>query len=505
MKISPDKLAIEKNGIPSPTQAEIVGKAALSVKWTLLSSLAPRLITPLATMLLAGLLTPDDFGIVATATLVVTLAQIVVGLGMGTAVIQRQTDIEEAASAAFGLSMVVATFLYGGLWWMSPMIAAFYQNPVLVDVIRVAGLTLFLSALTSIPTALLQRQLDFRRLFWIGAAPQIVTAISSVVFAWIFESYWALVIGQLAGLAINVALVWHASAWRPQRIFNPVLARSLFIFGLWIMASSFQSWLFLYGDNAIIAYYLGVRQLGEYSLGFNMANLLPGMLVVPLAVIAYPAFCAIQDKGPREVGLNMLKLQRVIAAILFPVCFGISAIAIPAVSLVYGDKWPQLGMVIHWLILMPGLSHIWSLNADAYRAIGQPQVWTKVALINLLVLMPLLMVIVPLGTKPFVIARFLGAALYPMLNIIIGGRVLNLSVKEQLQPFYSTLIPSVVMYLLIGFLVAALAPFQGPSGWLKLTTIILIGASIYLGGIKWRDPDLWQSVLSSIFRTFAGA
>lgn len=452
-------------------------------------------------MIVAGILTPVDFGIVAAAMVVVTLAQIVVGLGMGAAVIQRQTEVEESASVAFGLSIVMAVLLYAGLWWMSPGIALFYQNPALVDVIRVSGLNLFLSAFVSIPTALLQRRLEFRRLFWIGAAPQIITALALVAFALAGGGYWALVIGQLAGLTVNVALVWRASVWRPARVFNLVLARSLFVFGIWIMVSSFLSWLFLYGDNVIAGYFLGVQGLGEYSLGFTIISLLPGMIVAPIAVVAYPAFCALQGGGPREVGMSMLKLQRSVAAILFPMCFGISAVAVPAISLLYGSRWAQLGFVVQWLILLPGLSSVWTLNADAYRAIGKPQTWTKVAFINLMILIPLLIVAAPFGMKYFVMARFAGASLYPILNIMVGGRVLKLSIKEQLKPLGGTLLPALFMYMLAVSLVAMAAPFDGLSGWLKLMVIIAIGAGSYIGILKWRYPDLFHSIRSSLLRS----
>jgi O-antigen/teichoic acid export membrane protein len=271
------------------------------------------------------------------------------------------------------------------------------------------------------------------------------------------------------------------------------------------MVSSFQSWLFLYGDNAIAGYFFGAQGLGVYSLGFNIASLLPALITSPIAAIAYPAFCALQGSGPREVGLSMVKLQRVVAATLFPLCFGMSAIAVPAVSLLYGNKWPQLGQVIQWLILMPGLGYVWTLNADAYRAIGKPQTWTKVAFINLLVLMPLLIIAARFGLVAFVVARFAGASLYPILNIVVGGQILKLTVKEQLTPLDGPLVAALLMYASVTILGAALAPFEGLAGWLRLMAIIALGAGTYLGILKWKYPDLWRSVLSSTYRIVARA
>jgi len=456
-------------------------------------------------MILAGLLTPSDFGIVAAATLVVTLAQVVVGLGMGAAVVQRQTEVEEAASIAFGLSVAMAALLYGALWWLSPVIANFYQIPALVAVIRVASLSLLLSALVSIPTALLQRRLDFQRLFWIGAVPQIVTASASVALALSGGGYWALVIGQLVGLAINVALVGRASAWRPKRIFDGALARSLLVFGLWIMASSFQSWLFLYGDNAIAGYFFGAQGLGVYALGFNIANLLPGMIAASLSTVAYPAFCALQHEGARAVGLNLLKVQATAAIALAPICFGLSAVAGPLVSLLYGDKWPGLGMVIQWLVIMPGLSNLWSLNADAYRAINHPEVWTKVAAISLLILVPLLIVAGTHGPGVFVAARFISAFTLPVFNIWATTRVLRISIGEQMRSLAAPFGLTIIMYAVVLIVSSALLPFEGPVGWAKLAAVVLAGVIVYAASLRLIRRDLYQQLIASVRRVLLPA
>jgi O-antigen/teichoic acid export membrane protein len=480
-------------------RTEVVDQAYRSVKWSALASVLPRFITPVSTMILAGLLTPSDFGIVAVAMLVVALAQVVVGLGLGTAVVQRQTAVEEAASIAFGLSVAMAVLLYGALWWLSPVIANFYQIPALVNVIRVAGLTLFLSALVSIPTALLQRRLDFRLLFWIGAVPQIVTAIVSVAFALMGGGYWALVIGQLVGLAINVLLVWRASAWRPRCVFDGALVRSLLVFGLWIMASSFQSWLFLYGDNAIAGYFFGAQGLGVYALGFNIASLFPGMIVAPLAAIAYPAFSALQ-KDPYAVGRDLLKLQRLVAAILFPACFGLAALATPAVTLLYGDKWSGLGWTLGFLAIMPGAGSLWSLNADAYRAVGRPDVWTKLAVVATLILFPLLFLSGRFDYKLFVGARFAGALVLPLLNLWAATHILRVSVAEQWLSWRGPALCAIAMFAAVTALGYYMASLTGVLGWTELLLMTGVGVAIYAGGLRLIDRSLFSELVYTLGR-----
>ena len=196
---------------------------------------------------------------------------------------------------------------------------------------------------------------------------------------------------------------------------------------------------------------------------------------------------------------------RVVAAALFPVCFGLSAIAVPAVSLVYGTRWEHLGETMRWLAIFPGLIYLWTLNADAYRAVGKPHVWTQVASLNLLVLLPLLALAAPLGLRTFVAARFVGASLYPLVNIVVGGRVLQLSAAEQIGPVVGPLLPALLMYALVTALVAGFSPFEGITGWLKLSALVAAGAGSYIGILSWREPELWRSVRASTLRIAARA
>ena len=314
--------------------------------------------------------------------------------------------------------------------------------------IRVAALALPLMALAAIPKALLRRSMEFRSLFWVNSSFLIVQAVASVVLVIAGIGYWGLILGQLIGMLVSVGLVWGMVRWRPVFVFHRQLLRSMLGFSVWVMVSGFQNWLFLYADNAIAGIFLGVRGLGIYSLGFSIAILVPGFLEAALSDVAYPMFCKLQD-APHEVGRNLVKLQALTSAVLFPVAWGIAAIAPSAVDLLYGAKWQGLGSVIAILVIMPGLSCIWALNENAYQAVGRPDIWPKLAGISLLALMPLLCIAAPYGLVIFTLARFGGACILPLGNILLGTRVLDVGIKEQLQGFVSPLTFSVMMYLAV--------------------------------------------------------
>jgi O-antigen/teichoic acid export membrane protein len=192
---------------------------------------------------------------------------------------------------------------------------------------------------------------------------------------------------------------------------------------------------------------------------------------------------------------HLLSLQKITAAMLFPVAFGLSAIAPILVHLLYGEKWPGLGMVISILVIMPGLSCLWMLYGAAYQAIGRPDIETKISSISLIVMIPILWIVAPYGLTVFTVARFIIACLLPTGYLLWGARFLNICFKEQFKALASPLLMSGIMYLIVSLLVILSRPFDGVFGWVKLIAIILGGIAVYFLSLRIISQDLWHQVL----------
>ncbi len=450
-------------------------------------------------MILAALLSPADFGLVAISTFVIALSRILVDLGLSKAVIQRKSEVDEAASIGLWISLSASTGLYIILWIVAPTIAVAYHNDEVMNVIRVAALSLPLYASASIPKALLRRNMEFRNLFWVNSSFLIIQAVASVILAIAGTGYWAMILGQLIGLASSVGLVWGFVHWRPRPVVDWPMLRSMLGFSLWVMISSFQNWLFLYADNVIAGLFLGVEGLGVYCLGFNIAILIPGFLESSLSDVAYPTFCKLQE-NPRKVGENLVKLQALITTLLFPIAFGFSAIAPSAVDLLYGQKWNGLGTVMAILVIMPGLGCIWSLNENAYQAVGRPDLWTKLAGFSLLALLPMLWFAAPHGLLVFTLIRFLGGCILPLGNIIFGARRLGIGLMYQLKSYSSSYSFSIIMFIVIYLMTKMMSPFVGMIGWIKLLSVVSTGATVYLLLIWLVNRELWKQLFLNLRR-----
>ncbi len=486
-------LTVSGEAAQPDARASLVRHSARSVKWSLLYNLVPRLVTPFSTMVLAAILTPDDFGLVAISTFVIALARIVVDLGLGKTVIQRQTNVDEAASVSFCVGLLISAVLYLGLWVAAPAISAAYHNANVTAVIRTSALSLPLMAVATIPKALLKRDMRFRSLFWVNSSFLIVQSIASLALALAGFGYWALILGQLIGMLISSGLACITAHPRFDFVLSWPVLRSLLGFSVWVMVSGFQSWLFLYSDNAIAGLFLGVRELGIYALGFSVAVLLPGLVEASLGDVAYPAFCKLQA-SPREVGKSLVKLQTLTLAGLLPVASAVSALAPSVAAGLYGPKWAGLGAVISVLVIMPGLICIWALNENAYQAVGRPDVAPKLAAISLLVLLPALWLVAPHGLVAFTFARFAAAWILPLGNMLVTARMFGVGLADQLKRIVRPSLYAIVMYLFIWLLVQQIGPLTSAVDWLKLGLVTAAGGLLYLFLICIGSRGLWNEL-----------
>ena len=211
-------------------------------KWSALAEVATRAMPPLSFLVLARLLVPEDFGVVAAATVVISFSQAIADAGLAKALIQRQSRIEECANAAFWISLSVGLGIAGILFLIAPWVAAYFDDGRITTVIRVLTIQLILSSAASTHAALLQKELAFNRLFRIRLAGATVPVVFSIALAIDGFGYWALVAGTVAGQLLQTILAWRATTWQPRRSFNLAVASELFAFGKWSMLTGMLAW-----------------------------------------------------------------------------------------------------------------------------------------------------------------------------------------------------------------------------------------------------------------------
>jgi len=232
-------------------------KATRSLKWSALTEIVSRTASPIVLVVLARLLTPDDFGVVATSMIAISLSQMFWDAGLSKALVQTQEPLDEASNVVFWTNTFLGVLVYLVLLLSAPLIATFFHSPASGPVLRVLGLQIIIGSLTSVQQALFIRDLDFRGLFWIKLLTAFFPGLFSIPMAFFGYGVWALVAGSIAGQLLNLLLLWNYSSWRPKFQYNVPCARKMLCFGLWVMAEAFGGWLIMWGDGLVVGKYLG--------------------------------------------------------------------------------------------------------------------------------------------------------------------------------------------------------------------------------------------------------
>lgn len=400
-----------------------------SLKWSFLSELASKLVQPVVFVVLARLLTPEDYGVMSAALMVMAFSQIFWEAGMGKALIQRQTDVEAAANVAFwvnfGLGVIIAGLLYIAA---KPIAQTFFQDPRVTAVIQVMTFQVFLGALGSVQTALLQKEMGFKKLFWVRLVTVSLPGFASLPLAWQGMGYWALVVGTLVGQLAQLAMLWRVSLWRPSWAFHVPVAKEMGRFGAWVGISGLLAWFYVWVDALVVGMYLGSHDLGLYRAGNQFSAMVFALLLGPIAPVLYSKLSTMapnRDAISRAVNL----MVRVIALASFPAAFLMLAVSDFIEQVIFGENWVGVGHVIGVMALTHGISYITSLNGEAYRAVGQPNVETTVMALPIPLYLAVYMFLAPLGLDAFLFGRFASMLLVATpLNIYLASRLFDLPV-----------------------------------------------------------------------------
>lgn len=473
---------------------DIKTRAVKSTKWTVLGEAGSWALRPLVVMILTRLLSPGDFGIVGLALIATGLAQIFQDFGLGKTLIQREHDIEDSANVIFWINLFSAVAIYLILFAAAPFISRVFHKPEASCLFQVLCLQIVFTSLCTVHSALIQRRLEFKRLFVAKLGAAIIPGIVSIPLAYMGMGAWALVWGTLAGSSAQVFLFLCLSKWRPQWRFNFQLAKKLLHFGKWIGLEMFLIWLTGYGDTIAIGFFLGMEKLGIYQVGVAFTFFVFEVFLRPLRPLSYSFFCRLQSNDTAMKD-SFLKIVQLLAMATIPLGAGLAILASPISSAVFGQKWKGIEMVILLLGLKESISSLVGINLEAYRASGRPDVNSKLFIIISILYIPTYLVAAPYGLFIFCLSRLGLSIIATVLYIIAANRILKLPFAYLWNctklPLAATIPIAIVAHIMNNLT-------KSPN-WLMLICIITTCSITYFL-ILWllkRDYMLW------VFRFFA--
>ena len=340
-----------------------------SLAWTGVAKWTVQALSWASTIVIVRLLSPSDYGVVGMAGAFIAMLQPICDLGIGAAIVQgRQLTAHQIArlngfAVFMGLACAVLTAL------MASPIAVFFHEPVLETAVRVMGLSFLGGAFRVVPTALLVRDMAFRRLAFIETTEALVLTLTTLGLALAGVGYWALVIGPVTARTIGSALAVHA---RPFRIALPkpfTRISDTVAFGAWVAASSLAWYVYANADRVIVGRILGEAALGAYSIGITLAAMPVEKISQLYQRVAESIIARVQGEPP-AVARYLLGISEGVSMITFPVSIGLALVADQFVEVVLGARWALAVTPLRFLAAAAALRSLDPLLAQILVATG---------------------------------------------------------------------------------------------------------------------------------------
>ncbi|MFB7891637.1 lipopolysaccharide biosynthesis protein [Microbacterium sp. NPDC056044] len=364
-----------------PPQAAVGRSATGGVIWLTAQKWVIRIFSFVTIALLTRLLSPEDFGTLAAASTILPFFYLLADLGFAAYIVQVARTTERMLSTAFWFSLSAGVVLCGLLWAIAPLMGGVFGNSDVVPVLRALSLWVIVTAIGSVPMAIMRREMRFGVIAGQGAAAAVVAQIVALVMAFTGFGVWALVAQTLVAPVISTILIWISARWRPHWAFDRTAFGGMFRFGGQVLGVEFVAMLRAWGEAAVTSATLGAAALGYMSVAQRLVQIvqdLTGSAIVPVTNVA---FAKIRESAERLQAAYLRALRLVYVVLSMPLT--IVAVGAPLlVPILFGDGWEQSVPVAQVLALAGTLSVAAWLDHGLFYGIGKPGTWFVYALIT---------------------------------------------------------------------------------------------------------------------------
>jgi teichuronic acid exporter len=399
-------------------------------------------------IILARLLLPDDFGLIAIVLVFISLARVFVESSFNTALIQKKDASEVDFSSVFYLSLLVSGLLYLAMYFLSPFISGFFNYSQLTPVLRVLSLTLFFGAFNSIQIALVTRKFIFKKLFFSSLGSGIISGTAGIIAAYSGLGIWALVIYQLTNqMAISIIL-WLTIKWRPRLLFSYENIKVLFSYGWKILTSELINTLYVELRTLIIGKIYSPAMLGFYDRGKQSSKVVVQSLDNSIQTVMLAALAERQENW-ELVKSMMRRAMKTSSFIVFPMMIGLAVVAEPAVKIVLTDKWLPAVPFLQIFCLANMLRPVHTANLAAIKAIGRSDIFLRVEIVKKIIGLIILAISIPFGIYIIAWGVVLSTLIASFINAYPNSKLLNYKYLEQVKDSMPALFLSLIMGLVV--------------------------------------------------------
>jgi lipopolysaccharide exporter len=422
-----------------------------SFLWAGLSFGLTKVAVFVSTLVLARILVPDDFGVVAAALTMIALFEIGLDLGVGSALIHDQEKgITSRVQTAFTLNLAIAALLAGLFALSAPAVAAYFRVPDQVEVFRILALYLLIRGAGQVHDAVLRRDLDFRRRTLTELARASTRFGVSISLAVLDQGVWALVWGLLVAELAGTVTNWVLVPFRPRFTIDRTAVRTLLSFGLAVVAVQAVSVVSSNADYLAIGRILGTDDLGQYTIAYRLPELLVENVYWIFSSIALPWYSRARTRSAESFKDTMLRALTLLTLFGFPMGTAVALIARDAVPVMFSEQWlPAVGPMV-LLALAAGVHAIGFASGDIFPALGKPALLLRLDLVVATAEIVAFFAVAQYGILVVAWVHLVSGVGYVLLRLVVANRLVGADLRE----CWRAMVPAVSVS--IGMAVAAL-------------------------------------------------
>ena len=449
-------------------------KTTKGLFWSSVERFSNQGVSFIFSIILARILAPSDFGIVAMIGIFFAVAQSFVDSGFSNALVRKTDRREEDLSTCFYFNIGVGIVAYIVLFLIAPFIADFYNQQILSPIIRITGLGVVLNSLCVVQQALFTIKIDFKSQAKVTLSATIISGIVGVVLAYQGYGVWALVWQGVVLSLVRMGLLWLMSKWRPTTGFSKSSFNYLFGYGSKLLASGLLDTIYNNIYPIVIGKFYTPAQLGNYSRALSFAQLPSSNITSILQRVTFPVLSTIQDDIPR-LQTNYRRLLKLSAFIVFPLMMGLAAVAFPLIRIVLTPKWEGCSFYLQIICFALMWYPIHAINLNLLQVKGRSDLFLRLEIIKKIVGVCIMCITIPLGITAMCIGMVASSFIALFINTFYTGKFIDIQYLKQIRD----LLPIFVNSLLTGGLIFISIQFI-TNDVFKLMVGVIIGVLYYI-------------------------
>ena len=450
---------------------ELKTKVLSGLAWTFAERILAQGVSFIVSIIIARLLVPEAYGTVIMVTVFINIANVFVSNGLGEALVQKKNADETDYSTMFYCSLSLALVIYLILFWGAPFIASFYDNSLLIPVLRVLALKLPISAISTIQHAYVSKHMIFRRFFFSTLGGTLVSGVVGIIMAYCGFGVWALVAQYLTNTTIDTMVLFVTVPWRPRLKFSKSSAKSLGKYGFQLMLTGLIQEIYTQLRSLIIGKVYSPADLAFYNKGNNFPSIIITNVDTSIGKVVFPAMAESKDDKVKlkSVGRRAMKTT---SYIVFPLMAGLFVIAKPLISVLLTDKWMGCVPFLQVACISFALIPVQTTNWQIIKAAGRSDICLKLEILKKIIGVFVILITMKISVMAVALSAAFVSFISMLINIFPNDRLIGYSIKEQFFDLLPAILASIFMAVIIS-----------PINRIIQSNLLLILTQVIAGGI----------------------